>query len=80
MDRKGRGKGGKLLKKHEFKLLILNDAEMNCDTKTADINKLGLEDIGLSMFAIQGYDMVIYEGIKGSKILKSKYTKKGVII
>lgn len=80
MDRKGRGKGGKLLKKHELKLLILNDADMNCDTKTADINKLGLEDIGLSMFAIQGYDMVIYEGTKGSKILKSKYTKKGVII
>ena len=53
---------------------------MNCDTKTADINKLGLEDIGLSMFSIQGYDMVIYEGVKGSKILKSKYTKKGVII
>ena len=53
---------------------------MNCDTKTADINKLRLEDIGLSMFAIQGYDMVIYEGTKGSKILKSKYTKKGVII
>ena len=67
------------MKKHELKLLILNDADMNCDTKTADINKLGLEDIGLSMFAIQGYDMVIYEGIKGSKILKSKYTKKGVI-
>ena len=68
------------MKKHELKLLILNDADMNCDTKTADINKLGLEDIGLSMFSIQGYDMVIYEGVKGSKILKSKYTKKGVII
>ena len=68
------------MKKHELKLLILNDADMNCDTKTADINKLRLEDIGLSMFAIQGYDMVIYEGVKGSKILKSKYTKKGVII
>ena len=53
---------------------------MNCDTKTADINKMGIEDIGLSMFAIQNYDLVIYEGVKGSKILKSKYTKKGVIL
>lgn len=75
-----RRKGGEILKKHDLKLLILDDADMNCDTKTADINKMGIEDIGLSMFAIQNYDLVIYEGVKGSKILKSKYTKKGVIL
>ena len=53
---------------------------MNCDSKTADLDKMGLENIGFSMLAIQGYDMVVYEGTKGSKILKSKYTKKGKIV
>jgi len=61
------------------KLLILNDDDMNCKTGS-DIEKMQLTDIGFSMFAIQDYDMVIYEGKKGMKILKSRYTqKKGVV-
>lgn len=68
------------MKKQNIKLLILDDADMNCDSKTDDLDKIGLENIGFSMFAIQGYDMVVYEGTKGSKILKSRYTKKGKIV
>lgn len=68
------------MKKQNIKLLILDDADMNCDSKTADLDKMGLENIGFSMLAIQGYDMIVYEGTKGSKILKSKYTKKGKIV
>lgn len=68
------------MKKQNIKLLILDDADMNCDSKTADLDKMGLENIGFSMLAIQGYDMVVYEGTKGSKILKSRYTKKGKIV
>ena len=73
-------KGGKFLKRASIKLLILNDEDMNCDSKNSSIDNMGVENIGLSMFAIQDYDSVIYEGTKGSKILKSKYTKKGKIL
>ena len=73
-------KGGKFLKRAKIKLLILNDEDMNCDSKNSSIDNMGVENIGLSMFAIQDYDLVIYEGTKGSKILKSKYTKKGKIL
>lgn len=73
-------KGGKFLKRANVKLLILNDEDMNCDSKNSSIDNMGVENIGLSMFAIQDYDLVIYEGTKGSKILKSKYTKKGKIL
>ena len=68
------------MKKQNIKLLILDDDDMNCDSKTANLDKMGLENIGFSMLAIQGYDMVVYEGTKGSKILKSRYTKKGKIV
>ena len=67
------------MKRSNIKLLILNDEDMNCDSKNSSIDNMGVENIGLSMFAIQDYDLVIYEGTKGSKILKSKYTKKGKI-
>ena len=73
-------KGGKFLKRANIKLLILNDEDMNCDSRNSSIDNMGVENIGLSMFAIQDYDLVIYEGAKGSKILKSKYTKKGKIL
>lgn len=59
-------------------LLILGDDDMNCDT-AEDISKMSLKHIGLSLLAIDKYDMVVYEGRKGSKILKSKYTKRGII-
>ena len=68
------------MKKHDIKLLILNDDDMNCDSKSSKLENMGIENIGFSMFAIQSYDMIIYEGKKGSKILKSKYTKKGIIL
>ena len=68
------------MKKQNIKLLILDDADMNCDSKTDDLDKIGLENIGFSMLAILGYDMVVYEGTKGSKILKSRYTNKGKIV
>lgn len=73
-------KGGKSLKRAELKLLILDDDDMNCDTKNSSIDNMDIQNIGLSMFAIQDYDLVVYEGKKGSKILKSKYTKKGIIL
>lgn len=67
------------MKRADIKLLVLDDEDMNCDTRNSSLDNMGIQNIGLSMFAIQDYDLVIYEGKKGSKILKSKYTKKGVI-
>lgn len=66
------------MKKHKgINLLLLGDEDMNCGTK--GIEKMTIEDIGFSALAIKDYDLVIYEGKKGSKILKSRYTKKGEI-
>ena len=68
------------MKKYKgINLLILSDDDMNCNSSGNDISKMGIENIGFSMFAIKDYDLVIYEGKKGSKILKSSYTKKGEI-
>ena len=68
------------MKKYKgINLLILSDEDMNCDPTSKDLGKMKIEDIGFSMFAIKDYDLIIYEGKKGSKILKSSYTKKGEI-
>lgn len=68
------------MKKYKgINLLVLSDDDMNCNSSEDSISKMGLEDIGFSMFAIKDYDLVIYEGKKGTKILKSSYTKKGEV-
>lgn len=73
-------KGDRVLKKYKgINLLILSDEDMNCDSSSQDLSKMTLDNIGFSMFAIKDYDIIIYDGKKGSKILKSKYTKKGEI-
>lgn len=68
------------MKKYKsINLLVLSDDDMNCDPNSKDITKMRLEDIGFSMLAVKDYDLIVYEGKKGTKILKSKYTKKGEI-
>ena len=68
------------LYKKQIALLVLDDNDMNCDSKEIELEKLDLNNAGLSMLVLQNYDLVVYQGSKGSKILKSKYTKKGIIL
>lgn len=66
--------------KHDIKLLIVNDDDLNCNTKTFTLDDIDLSSLGVSMLAIKNYDLIIYEGSRGSKILKSRYTTKGIIV
>ena len=68
------------MNKKQITLLVLDDNDMNCDSKEIELEKLDLNNAGLSMLVLQNYDLVVYQGSKGSKILKSKYTKKGIIL
>lgn len=68
------------MNKKQITLLVLDDNDMNCDSKDLELEKLDLNNAGLSMLVLQNYDLVVYQGSKGSKILKSKYTKKGIIL
>lgn len=68
------------MNKKQIALLVLDDNDMNCDSKEIELEKLDLNNAGLSMLVLQNYDLVVYQGSKGSKILKSKYTKKGIIL
>ena len=61
------------------KLLIVNDDDMNCDIAKDTIESMNLSNVGFSSLVLDKYDMVIYVGAKGSKILKSRYTPLGLI-
>lgn len=61
------------------KLLIVNDDDMNCDIAKDTIESMNLSNVGFSSLVLDKYDMVIYVGAKGSKILKSRHTPLGLI-
>ena len=61
------------------KLLVVNDDDMNCDISKDTIDSMSLSNVGFSNLVLDKYDMVVYVGAKGSKILKSRYTPLGLI-
>lgn len=61
------------------KLLVVNDDDMNCDIAKDTIETMNLGNVGFSNLVLDKYDMVVYVGAKGSKILKSGYTPLGLI-
>ena len=62
-------------------VLILNDDDMNCDPKNEKgLEKMSLSDIGFSALVIKDYSLIIYQGKKGTKILKNTvFGKLGII-
>ena len=62
-----------------IKLLVVNDDDMNCDISKDTIDSMNLGNVGFSNLVLDKYDMVIYVGAKGSKILKSRHTPLGLI-
>jgi hypothetical protein len=50
--------------------LILGDEDMNCDCKDKTINDLNITMIGLNLSSLDKFDLIVYRGNKGVKILR----------
>lgn len=59
--------------------LIIGDVELNCNCKDLTIEDLNITHIGFSDMVLNQFDIILYSGSKGTKILKSTYTKTGVV-
>ena len=62
-----------------IKTLIVDDNDLNCDCKDKTIDDISIVNVGFSVSVLDSFDMIIYNGTKGAKILKSTYTKTGII-
>lgn len=69
------------MKQETVKVLVLNDDDMNCDPKNERrLEKMSLSDIGFSALVIKDYSLIIYQGKKGTKILKNTvFGKLGIV-
>ena len=59
--------------------LIIGDVELNCNCENLTIDDLNITHIGLAQTIQDKFDLILYEGSKGTKLLKSTFTKTGKI-
>lgn len=54
--------------------LIVDDNDLECECKTVDltIDSINLSHVGFVANDLSKYDLIIYKGSKGTKILKIK--------
>lgn len=59
--------------------LIIGDDELECKCEGKSIDEINISSIGFSIETLEKFDLIIYQGKKGTKIIKSKYTNTGII-
>lgn len=59
--------------------LFLDDEDMNCNCSQKSLEDISIIDVGFGISVLNSFSLIIYRGSKGTKILKSEYTKTGVI-
>ena len=59
--------------------LLVNDDDLECDCKSLTLDNMGVNNLNFISADIEKFDLIIYSGKKGTKILRSKYFKSGVI-
>lgn len=57
----------------DIKLLILDDNDLNCDCPNKVLSSLTLRDTNFNPADLIKYDLIVYRGLKGTKILKSTF-------
>lgn len=61
-----------------LKTLILGDDDVNCKVES-DVSKMNLDSTNFLPKDLDTYDLVVYQGKRGTKILKSRYFNGGTV-
>lgn len=62
-----------------IKLLLVDDEDLNCSDKKITLTDLNLLNLSFNQEDLVPFDLIVYKGKKGTKILKSRYFKSGKI-
>lgn len=60
-------------------VLILDDHELECNCTNLTIDKIDISTIAIATASLDEFDMIIYNGKLGMKVIKSCYTKTGIV-
>lgn len=60
--------------------LLIGDSELECNCKDKTIDDINISMVAFSPDTLKNYDLIIYSGSKGTKIVKSTYTMTGKVV
>jgi len=63
--------------KRDIKTLIVGDNELECGKIT--LTEMNIKSLGFIEKDLKDYDLIVYKGKKGCKILRSRYFPAGKI-
>lgn len=67
------------MERKSVKLLLVNDEDLNCEDKKVTLTDLKLENLTFKAEDIINFNLIVYKGKKGTKILKSDFFRTGKI-
>lgn len=60
--------------------LIVNDQDLDCGKKELTLTDMTLQDVGFPLDTMAKFDLIVYSGSRGTKVLKSRAFKTGKIL
>ncbi len=60
--------------------LLIGDTELECNCSGKTIDDINISLVAFSPDVLSKYELIIYSGSKGLKILKSVYTGTGKVV
>lgn len=63
-----------------IKTLIVEDSDLNCNCDKTTLDNMTVLDLNFVWKDIEDYELIIYKGKRGTKILRSKVCEIGKII
>lgn len=66
------------MERRMINMLVVNDDDLDCK-KDITIEKLNIASLGFVLGDISKFDLIVYVGKLGQKVIKSSYFKTGII-
>jgi hypothetical protein len=66
------------MNRYNPKLLVVNDNDVHCKTPD-DLGPMTLDNLNFLPKDVEKFDLIVYQGKRGTKILKSEFFRTGII-
>jgi hypothetical protein len=64
----------------KLETLIVDDNDLECKNDKTSLTDLSLNNLNFKFEDIERFELIIYRGTKGTKVLKSSYFRTGKIV
>lgn len=68
------------MKKVILNTLIVSDDDLECKNDKTTLTDLNLNSLSFNLDDINQFNLIIYKGVKGTKVLKSDYFRTGRVV